>query len=109
MQHHEEAQVFVHDLNLSVTVQLLEETPAVLSPGKLCNDHGYSYQWVSGQEPRLTKDGKSMTCETFSYLLSFQGYLLLDRNDKLATRRLGQESLRDDKKDADDPLAHLPF
>ena len=26
---HEEAQVFVHDLNQFVTVQLLEETPAV--------------------------------------------------------------------------------
>ena len=26
---HEEAQVFVHDVNLFVTVQLLEETPAV--------------------------------------------------------------------------------
>ena len=39
---HEEAQVFVHDLNLIVTVQLLEETLAVLSLGKLCEDHGYS-------------------------------------------------------------------
>ena len=38
----EEAQVFVHDLNQFVTVQLLEETPAVPSPGKLCKDHGYS-------------------------------------------------------------------
>ena len=33
---HEEAQVFVHDLNQFVTVQLLEQTPAVPSPGKLC-------------------------------------------------------------------------
>ena len=38
----EEAQVFVHDLNLFATVQLLEETLAVLSPGKLCKDHGYT-------------------------------------------------------------------
>ena len=35
----EEAQVYVHDLNLFVTVQLLEEKPAVLSLGKLCADH----------------------------------------------------------------------
>ena len=55
---HEEAQVFVHDQNLFVTVQLLEETPAVLSPGKLCKEHGYSFEWVSGQKPRKTKDGK---------------------------------------------------
>ena len=32
----EEAQVFVHDHDLFVTVQLLGETPAVLSLGKLC-------------------------------------------------------------------------
>ena len=31
VQTHEEAQVYVHDLDLFVTVQLLEETPAVLS------------------------------------------------------------------------------
>ena len=41
---HEEAQVFVHDLNQFVTMYLLEETPAVLSQGKLCEDHGYSYE-----------------------------------------------------------------
>ena len=52
---HEEALVFVHDLNQFVTVQLLEETPAVLSPGKLCKYHGYSDEWVSGQKPRLAK------------------------------------------------------
>ena len=31
-------------------LQLLEETPAVLSLGKLCEDHGYSHEWVSGQK-----------------------------------------------------------
>ena len=42
---HEEAQVFVNDLNQFLTVQLLEETPAVRSlGGKLCEDHKYSYQ-----------------------------------------------------------------
>ena len=51
--------MFVHDLNRFVTLQLLEETPAVQSLGKLRKDHGYSYEWVSGQEPRLTKNGKT--------------------------------------------------
>ena len=36
----EEAQVYVHDLNLFVTLQLLEDTLAVLSLGKLCEDRG---------------------------------------------------------------------
>ena len=38
-----------------MTVQLLEETPAVLSLEKLCEEHGCSYEWASGQEPHLTK------------------------------------------------------
>ena len=52
--------VHVHDLNLLVTVQLLAETLAVLSLGKLCEDHGYSNKWVSGQKPRLTKEWKTI-------------------------------------------------
>ena len=36
VQTNEEARVYVHDLDLFVTVQLLEETLAVLSLGKLC-------------------------------------------------------------------------
>ena len=35
----EEAQVYVQDLDLFVTVQLLGETPPVLSLGKLCSEH----------------------------------------------------------------------
>ena len=38
----EEAPVFVHDLNLFVRVQLLEETPALLSLTEICEDHGCS-------------------------------------------------------------------
>ena len=55
VQTNEEAQVCVHGLGLFVTVQLLEETPAVLSLGKLCEEHGYSFVWASGQKPRLIK------------------------------------------------------
>ena len=62
VQTNEEAQVYVHDLGLFVTVQLLDETPAVLSLGKPCEDHGYSYEWVSGQEPRMTPNAKTITC-----------------------------------------------
>ena len=49
----EEATVYVKELDLFATVMLLEDTPAVLSLGKLCEDHGYSYEWSSGQKPRL--------------------------------------------------------
>ena len=44
VQTNEEADVYVHDLDLFVTLQILEETPAVLSLGTFCEDHGYSYE-----------------------------------------------------------------
>ena len=53
----EEATVYVNELDLFVTVELLEDTPAVLSLGKLCEDHGYSFHRTSGQKPQLIKDG----------------------------------------------------
>ena len=54
VQTREEATVYVKELDLFVIVMLLEETPAVLSLGKLCEDHGFSYHWTSGQKPHLT-------------------------------------------------------
>ena len=51
-----------------VTVMLLEETPAVLSLGKLCDDHGYTNHWTSGQKPHLTKNGKRIYCKFSNYV-----------------------------------------
>ena len=62
VQTNDEAQVYVHDPDLFVTVQLLEETPAIPSLGKLCSEHGCSYEWKNGETPRLTKNGKTITC-----------------------------------------------
>ena len=45
--------MYVHDLDLFVTVQILDDTPAVLSLGKLCEEHGFSNEWASGQSPHL--------------------------------------------------------
>ena len=50
VQTREEATVYVKELDLFVKVMLLEEKPAVLSLDKLCEDHGYSYHWTSGQK-----------------------------------------------------------
>ena len=59
----EEAQVYVQDLDMFFTVQLLEETPAVLSLAKICSEHGCSYEWKSGETPRLTqKMGGTIYC-----------------------------------------------
>ena len=58
VQTNEEATVHVHDLGLFVTVQVLEDRPAVRSHGKLCDYHGYSYEWSSGQKPHLVLCGR---------------------------------------------------
>ena len=49
-------------IGLFVTVVFLEETPAVLSRGKLCEDNGYTYHWTSGQKPFLIRNGKRVDC-----------------------------------------------
>ena len=41
VQTHEEATVYVKELDTFLTMKVLEDTPAVLSPGKLCDEHGY--------------------------------------------------------------------
>ena len=50
----EGATVYVQDLDLFLTVLLLEDTPAVLSLGK----HGYSHEWKGGQPPNLKENGR---------------------------------------------------
>ena len=64
VQTNEEATESVHDLELFVTVQILEDTPAALSLGKLCEDHGYSYEWASGRKPHLTTNDRTIQCNT---------------------------------------------
>ena len=68
VQTREEATVYVRELDLFVTVMLLEETPAVLSLGKLCEDHGKTYHWTSGQKPHLTEKGRRINCNISNYL-----------------------------------------
>ena len=50
VQTHEEATVHVKELDLFLTMKVLENTPAVLPLGKLCDKHGYPYEWIKGQK-----------------------------------------------------------
>ena len=60
----EEATENVREFDLFVTVMLLENTSAVLSLGKLCEEFEYSYHRTSGQKPHLIKNGKKIHCDT---------------------------------------------
>ena len=49
-------------------MKVLEDTPAVLSLGKLCDEHGYSYEWINGQKPHLIKNGIGIQCNTENFV-----------------------------------------
>ena len=69
VQTNEEAQMYVHDLHVVVTVQLLGDTPAVMSLGNLCREHGCTHEWPSSCEPRLTQNGKQTFCKSETFVL----------------------------------------
>ena len=64
VQTHEEATVHVKELDIFLTMKVLEDTPAVLSLRKLCDEHGYSYEWINSQKPHLIKNGIRIQCKT---------------------------------------------
>ena len=67
VQTHEDAIVYVKELDIFLTMKVLENTPAVLSLGKLCDENGYSYEWINGQKPHLIKDGIRIICNTENF------------------------------------------
>ena len=68
VQTHDEATVSVEELDIFLTMKVLEDTPAVLSLGNLCDEHGYSYQWINGQKPHLIKNGIRIQCNTENFV-----------------------------------------
>ena len=68
VQTHEEATVYVKELDILLTMKVIEYTPAVLSLGKLCDENGYSYEWINGQKPHLIKDGIRIICNTENFV-----------------------------------------
>ena len=74
VQTHEEAIVYVKELGIFLTMKVLENTPAVLSLRKLCDENGYSYEWINGQKStshKKTGFGYNATRRT-SFLSWFQ-------------------------------------
>ena len=68
VQTNEEATVNVRELGIFLTMKVLEDTPAVLSLGKLCDEHGYSYEWINGQKPHLIENGIRIQCNTENFV-----------------------------------------
>ena len=49
-------------------MNVLEDTPAVLSLGKLCDEHGYTHEGINGQKPLLIKNGIRIICNTENFV-----------------------------------------
>ena len=60
--------MYVKELGIFLTMKVLENTPAVLSLGKLCDENGHSYEWINGQKPYLIKDGIRIICNTENFV-----------------------------------------
>ena len=56
--------------NIFLTMKVLDNTPAVLSLGKLCDENGYSYEWINGQKKKthIMKDGIRIICNTENFV-----------------------------------------
>ena len=68
VQTREEATVFVKELDIFLTMKVLEDTPAVITLGKLFDEHGYPYEWINGQKPHLIKNGVRIQCTTENFV-----------------------------------------
>ena len=57
--------IYIYDLELTITALVAENTPCLISLGKLCMDNGYEYVWNSySDKPYLQKPGgKKVYCE----------------------------------------------
>ena len=69
VQTHEEATVYVKELDILLTMKIFENTSAVLSLGKLCDENGSSYEWINGQKTHLIKHGIRIQCDTENFVL----------------------------------------
>ena len=60
--------MYVKELDIFLTMKVLENTPAVLSLRKLCDENGYSDEWINGQKPHLIKSGITRQCNTENFV-----------------------------------------
>ena len=68
VQTHEEATVYVKNMDIFLTMKVLENTPAVLSLGKLCDENGHSYELINGQKPHLINNGIRIQCNKENFV-----------------------------------------
>ena len=68
VQTHEEATVYVKELDIFLALKVLDNTPSVLSLAKFFDENGYSYEQINGQKPHLIKNGIRVPCNTENFV-----------------------------------------
>ena len=66
----EEARVHIRELGTHLSVKLVEDSPSVLSLGRLCDELETSHSWQTGGNRTLSKGKHSVTCGTINFVLS---------------------------------------
>ena len=85
VQTHEEAPVYVKQLDIFLTMKVLENTPAVLSLGKLCDANGYSKEEkINGQKPDTMYHGE-LRSDRGSRLVKFVLRIFINFKDTFET------------------------
>ena len=97
VQTREEATVYVKEVDLFVTVMLLEETPAVLSLGKLREDHRYTYHISPKRARKLIAMCQTM-CHSLSLVDSVFGTEIQQQKEvEVRVRIYGEKTNRNRK------------
>ena len=68
VQTHGEATIYVKEFEIFLTLKVFEDTPVVLSLGKLYDKHGYFYEWINGQKTHLIENGIRIQCNTENFV-----------------------------------------
>ena len=104
VQTREEVTKNIKQLHLFVTVVLLQETPAVPLLEKLCEEHGYTYHWMSDPIPHLTQKDKRINCNILNYV-SFEVRDLSTSSSTSSTPISSSSSSQDSVIDTENPAA----
>ena len=90
--------MYVKELDIFLTMKVLDNTPAVLSLGKLCDENGYSYEWINGQKTTSHQKRDSDTLQ-YGELRSYCGSPCRRRNGGAVPRaaNFGDLITADDK------------
>ena len=68
VQTHEVTTIYVKELEIFLTIKVLENTPAILSFGKLCDENGYSYEWIKVQKAHFINNSVRTQCNTENFV-----------------------------------------